>query len=265
MPREARRLSNNKVYHCMIRGVNQQDIFFEEQDYLKFQEIIKRTKQKFLYQLYSYVLMPNHIHLEIKDENQKLSQIIHNIATIYAKYFNDKYQRKGHLFESRFLSKNVESQYYILNLIRYIHQNPVKAGISSIDKYKWSSYSEYFINECIDCKDKIVDKEEILKMVEEQEKTEVKDFFKFNNRTIKFEDSIELLEFEMRSKLKDEEVIYFINKKLGISNIQEIQNYNVVKRNKIIQEIKKIKGVTQPQIARILGLSVGIVERVKKE
>ena len=58
----------------MIRGVNQQDIFFEEQDYLKFQEIIKRSKQKFLYQLYSYVLMPNHIHLEIKDENQKLSQ-----------------------------------------------------------------------------------------------------------------------------------------------------------------------------------------------
>ena len=108
----------------MLRGINKQDIFFEEKDYLEFQSIIRRTKKKFLYQLYSYVLMPNHVHLEIKDENQKVSKIIHSIATSYANYFNKKYERKGHLFENRFKSKTVENAYYILNLVRYIHQNP---------------------------------------------------------------------------------------------------------------------------------------------
>ena len=144
MPRQARSVSDNKIYHCMLRGINQQDIFIEKQDYLKFQEIIESTKKKFLYKLYSYVFMPNHVHLEIKDENQKLSQIIHSLTTSYANYFNKKYQRKGHLFENRFQSRNVENPYYILNLVRYIHQNPVKAGISSIDKYYWSSYLDYF-------------------------------------------------------------------------------------------------------------------------
>lgn len=109
------------MYHCMLRGINKQDIFFEEKDYLEFQNIIKKTKEDYLYQLYSYVLMPNHIHLEIKDENQKLSQIIHSMATSYAIYFNKKYQRAGHVFENRFQSKNVENSYYILNLVRYIH------------------------------------------------------------------------------------------------------------------------------------------------
>ena len=94
MPRQPRRKSHSKVYHCMLRGINKQDIFFVEKDYLEFQNIIKKTKENFLYQLYSYVLMPNHIHLEIKDESQELSQIIHSMATSYAIYFNKKYQRK---------------------------------------------------------------------------------------------------------------------------------------------------------------------------
>ncbi len=102
MPRQPRRKSHSKVYHCMLRGVNKQDIFFEKKDYLEFEDIIRKTKKKFLYQLYSYVLMPNHIHLEIKDENQKLSPIIHSMATSYANYFNKKYERTGHLFENRF-------------------------------------------------------------------------------------------------------------------------------------------------------------------
>ena len=147
MPRQPRRKSHSKVYHCMLRGINKQDIFFEEKDYLEFQDIIKKTKKNFLYQLYSYVLMPNHIHLEIKDKNQKLSPIIHSMATSYANYFNKKYKRVGHVFENRFQSKNVEDHHYMLDLIRYIHQNPVKAGISQMNRYKWSSYLEYFEGE----------------------------------------------------------------------------------------------------------------------
>lgn len=261
MPRQPRRKSYSKVYHCMLRGVNKQDIFFDKQDYLKFQEIIYKTKNRFLYQLYSYVLMPNHIHLEIKDENQKLSQIIHSMATSYANYFNKKYKRVGHLFENRFQSKNVENSYYMLNLVRYIHQNPVKAAISTIDKYKWSSYSEYFENENLKDEKKLVDTYEILYMFSPEIKNAQKEFLEFNRKTLQFQESSELLEYEMKNKLTDEEVIYFIKEQLGIDNIQEIQNYNTKYRDEVIQRIGKIQGVTQNQIARILGLTVKIVQK----
>ena len=93
MPRQPRTKSKSKVYHCILRGINKQDIFFEKQDYFKFQEILKRSKKIFSYKLYSYVLMPNHIHLEIKDEFHKLSKVMQHIATSYAQYFNKKYKR----------------------------------------------------------------------------------------------------------------------------------------------------------------------------
>lgn len=245
----------------MLRGINKQDIFFEEKDYLEFQNIIRKTKNKFLYQVYSYVLMPNHIHLEIKDNNQKLSQIIHSITTSYVNYFNKKYERKGHLFENRFQSKNVENTYYVLNLVRYIHQNPLKAGICKMERYKWSSYFEYFNDEKIEEENKIVDTEEILNMFFPKKEEAKKKFFEFNKKVFKFQESIELLEYEMKSKLADEEVIYFIKEELGIYNMQEIQKYNVKQRDKIIRKIKKIKGISQPQIARILGINIRMIQK----
>ena len=261
MPRQPRKRSHSSVYHCMLRGINKQDIFFDKKDYLEFQNIIKKTKNIFFYQLYSYVLMPNHIHLEVKDENQKLSQIIHSMATSYANYFNKKYKRVGHLFENRFQSKNVENSFYMLNLVRYIHQNPAKAGISKMDRYEWSSYSDYFEKENLKDESKIVDTEEVLLMFSQEKDKAKREFLEFNRKILKFHDSIELLEYEMRNKLTDEEVIYFIKEELGIYNIQEVQKYNISNRDKIIQEIRKIQGVTQQQIARILGINIRIVQR----
>ncbi|MCI8759954.1 MAG: transposase [Clostridia bacterium] len=260
MPRQIRRKSYSSIYHCMLRGINQQDIFYEEKDYLKFQDIIRKTKKNYLYQLYSYVLMPNHIHLEIKDENQKVSQIIHCIGTSYANYFNKKYKRKGHLFESRFLSKNVENIPYMLNLVRYIHQNPLKAGINEMENYRWSSFFEYFKSEDISKEDKIVDTQEVLEIFLPKKEETKKAFLEFNKKNWKFYESSELLEYEMKNRLTDEEVIYFIKEEIGIYNIQDIQKYNNDYRNELIRKIIKIKGVTQVQVARILGLTVRVIQ-----
>ncbi len=263
MPRISRRKSQSDVYHCILRGINKQDIFFEEKDYLKFQDIIRKTKETYLYQLYSYVLMPNHIHLEIKDKNQKLSQTMHSIETSYANYFNRKYERKGHVFENRFQSKNVENDFYRFNLVRYIHQNPLKAGISKMEQYQWSSYFEYFKNEKIEEKDKIVDVKEILEaFYPDKDSFKAKEaFMNFNQKTFNFQKSKELLEYEMKNKLTDEEVVYFIKEEIGIDNIQEIQKYNKEYRNETIKKIVKIKGITQPQIARVLGITTNIIQK----
>ena len=88
------------------------------------------------------------------------------------------------------------------------------------------------------------------------------EFIEFNNRTIKFEESLELLEYEMRNKLTDEEVIYFIKQKLNIDNIEKIQNYNKKDRNDIIRKLKNTKGITQPQISRILGINIRLVRKI---
>ena len=128
-----------------------------------------------------------------------------------------------------------------------------------MDKYIWSSYSEYFKNEGLK-EDILVDTKEILLMFSSEKERAKEEFLEFNRKSFKFQDSMELLEYEMRNKLTDDEVIYFIKEELGIYNIQEIQNYNIKSRNEIIQKIKKIQGVTQPQIARILGITVKMVQ-----
>lgn len=262
MPREPRKISASQVYHCMLRGINKQEIFFDSQDYLKFIKEMSNIKKIFSYKLYSYVLMPNHIHLEIKDENEKLSQIMHNIQLRYSLYFNKKYKRTGHLFENRFKSKAVESEIYKLNLVRYIHQNPAKAGIGEIDRYRWSSYNDYI--EKNEKKVELTDVEEILEMFSINHENAKEQFISFNNEEQKYSNSKDLLEYEMKNNLTDEEVIYFIKENLKISNIQEIQNYNSKSRDKIIKEIKKISGVTQKQIARVLGINLRIVQRASK-
>ena len=261
MPRQPRRKSGTNVYHCIIRGINKQDIFLDRQDYFKFKKEIKLTQEIYSYKLYSYVLMSNHIHLQIKDEKENLNQFMKSLQIRYANYFNKKYNRTGHLFQDRFKSKTVEDLYYFLNILRYIHQNPVKARISKVDMYEWSSYKEYICNK----QDLISRKERnfVLQLLSNNEKEALSRFMKINKELVKISDSKELLEYEIKNNLTDSEVIYWIKDKLGISNIQEIQNYDKEKRDKTIAKIKQIKGCSQKQISRILGINLRIIQRAK--
>lgn len=254
MPRQPRDKSVSGIYHCMLRGINKQDIFFDEQDYLKFIKEIKRTKELYSYKLFSYVLMPNHIHLEIKDEKDNLSNIMQSMQIKYSNYFNQKYEREGHLFQNRYKSIPVESKSYIINLIRYIHQNPEKAKIDKTENYNWSSYQDYQ-------KDKeIIDSEVVFKYLdEENEQTKKEKILELSREIIKIEDSKFLLDCEIRKKLTDEELIYFIKNRLEIENIQEIQKYNKENRIKLLKKIKDIKGWNYLQMSRVLGISIRLV------
>lgn len=160
MPRKARNISSTKVYHIIFRGNDKQDIFFDEQDYNKFIKEIKRTKETYKYKLYAYCLMANHIHLIIYDQENQFSKAMQSLAIAYSSYFSQKYDKVGHLFQNRFLSKNIETGEYLLNVCRYIHQNPVKAGISDMKDYVWSSYQEYI------GKEKRIEKKQILSLLE---------------------------------------------------------------------------------------------------
>jgi REP element-mobilizing transposase RayT len=89
--------------------------------------------------------MSNHIHLLIKEGKEDLGIVFRRIGSKFVYWYNWKYKRSGHLFQDRYKSEVVENDKYFLTVLRYIHQNPVKAGIvGSMIKYPWSSYNEYF-------------------------------------------------------------------------------------------------------------------------
>ena len=112
-----------------MRGINRQNIFEEEDDYERFLDILKACKSKSDCKLYAYCLMGNHFHLLLKVEKEDLEMIIKRLAGSYVYWYNLKYRRCGHLFQDRFISEAVETDPYLLTVIRYIHHNPVKAGI----------------------------------------------------------------------------------------------------------------------------------------
>lgn len=96
------------------------------------------------YRIFGYVLMDNHYHILVQTMEKKLQEIMHQINNKYSKYFNYKYKRVGHVFQGRYKSIIVQDERYFIGVLRYIHQNPMKANICiTVDEYKWSSDGFY--------------------------------------------------------------------------------------------------------------------------
>ena len=146
MPRVARKRSRTGIYHVMLRGVNRQQIFFDEEDNSCFIGLLGHYKKKFGFKLYGYCLMGNHVHLLIQEGPQPIASIFKGLGTAFVFWYNAKYERTGHLFQDRFKSEPVNNQGYFLTALRYILQNPVAAGFcSSPEKYPYSSAQEYLV------------------------------------------------------------------------------------------------------------------------
>ena len=144
MPRIARKKSCSNIYHVMIRGINRQNIFEEDDDRLCFMKILNHCKEISGFRLYAFALMSNHIHLLIEPAGESLNTVFARIETRYAMWFNRKYRRTGYLFQNRYRSEAVETELYFMTVLRYILQNPMKASIEGrLGTYRWSSYLAY--------------------------------------------------------------------------------------------------------------------------
>lgn len=251
MPRTSRKKSNSRIYHIIVRGINKQDIFFDKQDYNKFIKEIKNTKEKYQYGIYAYCLMPNHVHIEMRDNEGCIEKIMKSLMVAYASYYNKKYDRVGHVFQDRYLSKEVENDEYVLDLQRYIHQNPQKAGIFKTEEYKWSSYKDYIT------KSGITDIQYVMKLLD----MEVEKFKKYNE-DYKYK-ARTVYEFEITRKLTDEQAKAIIEETLQINNLQEIQKYERRKRNKILAKLKDLEKIIYiSQISRVTGINRKMIERI---
>lgn len=145
MARKAVVIYEGAIYHIYQRG-NNKDFIFEDDSIKSFiLKYLKEYNKKFDYELLGYVIMDNHYHFLIKTNKESISTIMFSINNLLGKYVNEKLKRTGHAFDSRYKCKLVETEAYLVWLLRYIHRNPVKAKIcSDINDYRWSSHYLYY-------------------------------------------------------------------------------------------------------------------------
>lgn len=175
MPRGARVKSETGIYHVMMRGIGLQDIFIDDESCMRYLDTLARYREEFNFELYAYCLMSNHLHLLIREGIEPLACSMKRIGVSYVYWYNWQYGRKGHLFQDRYRSEPVENDGYFLTVLRYIHQNPLKAGmVQDVGDYKWSSYNEYLH------KPFLVNVDFVLEMLADDREEAVKMFVQFN-------------------------------------------------------------------------------------
>jgi len=158
MARRQRAKSGTGIYHVMLRGINKQDVFLDDNDFESMLRIIKDIQFRFNpnedlepireCSIYAYCILHNHMHILIKEGEQSISEIMKRIQDRFVIIYNRKYDRVGHLFQDRFASEPVNDFPYFRQLIRYIHRNPIKAMEAHLpEDYPFSSWREYLYSE----------------------------------------------------------------------------------------------------------------------
>lgn len=258
MPRTLRVFGRKRVNHVIIRGINKQDIFIDNQDKEKIMKEIKNTKEKYHYELYAYVIMPNHVHMQIYDKEQNISNIMNSLQTRYVNYFNKKYERVGHLFQGRYFHKIIEDDSYFSNNIRYIHKNPEKAFLARKEEYKWSSYNEYINND-----NSLVDINVFLNLLDTNREIALEKFKEYHK--IDEEDKFfDYIKYELQNKLTDEQLIEVLKDKLEIQNIQNIQKYNSKAMSELLKDIINIPCISINQLSRVTGINRKLLSNIRE-
>lgn len=254
MPRRAREKSESGIYHIILRGANRQEIFHDDEDCLRFLETVERYKKQIDIRIYGWCLMGNHIHLLLGEGYEEISVTMKRIGVSYAWYYNWKYNTVGHLFQDRFKSERVDRDKYLITVIRYIHQNPAKAGlVKKLADWKWSSCIGYYGGETYP--PGLLDSELILGMFSEERTSAIAGFKEFNE--IRNEDKC--LENETSKRLTDDQARSEIKKIIPVTVMVQIKSLPKAQRDEIISKVKEIEGLTQRQAARILGISPNLI------
>ena len=245
MPREPREKSKTGYYHILLRGISRQNIFEDEEDNQRFLTTLFKYKKELEFEIHAYCLMGNHVHLLLKDEKDELELIMKKISCSYAYYFNNKYERVGHLFQDRYKSEPIEDETYYLTVIRYIHQNPIKAGLTKNCQYTWSSY-DLFINQS-----KIIETDFSLELLGGTAK-----FAEYH----KCDEKNNCLEIVETVRMTDQKAKELLKQKFGMNNFVSIGKLEIAERNIVLRELKK-NGVSIRQLERLSGLNRGVIQK----
>jgi len=252
VPRVARIKSKSGIYHIIMRGINRQIVFEENEDCVKFIQTLQKYKAICKYRLYAYCLMGNHLHLLLMEGTEPLGNAMRRICSSYVLWYNKKYDRVGYLFQDRFKSEPVEDDGYFLTVLRYIFQNPVKAGIvTKIKDYKWTNYTDY-----IEESNK-TDTDFVLDIFNTNRERAIRSFIEYINKT----NDDKCLDIPGKRQLTDEDAKKIIKDHCHIYNTLDLHKFDVNKRNQYLKELKEGYGLSIRQIERLTGIGRGIIQR----
>lgn len=254
MARQARTNSSTNVYHVMIRGNNKLAIFQSS----SYRKMISNIFQKEAYEknvdIYAWCIMNNHLHLVLLVDFEVLPKYMSKITSTFAQRYNYFEDRIGHVFQGRYRSQPVESDTYLMQVIRYVHNNPVKANITTnASEYKWSSYNLY------------------LSPSVTREKAYILSSYFHNDINIfrhyhtmdDTEDHLDISEDMLTNRINITQVIIQdYCDRLKIQSILDVKN-NVTRREEIIVKLIKKSNLSNRKIASITGFSCSMIRDIK--
>lgn len=255
MARQARIKSNSGIYHVMIRGINKEKIFLRDADKAKLIKEIKNIRSEEDFSLIAYCIMDNHLHLLIKENDNNLAVIMKKINVRYAMYFNKLQERCGYVFQNRFRSEAVEDDKYLLGVIRYIHNNPVKASMTNdLTNYKWSSVNDYINGNVTLLCEKYINY--ILNLF-----ANTNEFIKFHNKS---DNNLYIDTYEEEQNNINYIVQNTIEEFTDKNGLIDYKEFTQAHRDKLAKILLNLNLITQYEVAEICNLSLNKVKEIKK-
>lgn len=241
MPRKPRKQSSLCINHIILRGINQQIIFEDSYDFLQFISILKHYKEICKFKLYAYCLMDNHIHLLMEHSSDDFAVIMKKIEVKFVRWYNHKYNRIGNLFQDRYKSEPINNICYFQTVLRYIHQNPLHAGLETrLGTYRWSSYNDYVYSDS-----SLVDIDMPLSLFENH-----LNCLEFLNT----ESQDKCLEHYSSYRIPDTEALKLIRQKTNCESPSDFQHLELFTRNQYLKQLFQY-GLSIRQLSRLTGIS----------
>lgn len=245
-----RSVSEADLYHVVVRGTGRMIIFEDDEDRLRFLKSAWDLLGDHRGEILAYCLMDNHVHLLMRMELPLLSDYMHQLNTGYARRFNLRHGRVGHLFQGRFFSEAVTSDEQLLSTVRYIHRNPVKAGMTPTCDFEWSSYRKYLAGP------KSAGAKSVLDVF-----GGIGPFARFHEEGSSAHD-FDGFEGSAAHRLDDGEIPLIAAAALGFDDFPSISSLPKDQRNACLRKLKDA-GLSVRQIERLTGIGRGIISRAK--
>ena len=253
MPRTPRKLSESGIYHVMLRGIDRIQLFYDDDDHRAFLERLAHNKDRYGYSLLAYALMGNHVHLLIQEGRSGISSEIKSIATSYAHWHNNRYERSGYLFQGRFKSEAITGDAHLLAALRYILNNPVKIGLPI--NY-WTSYNDYMSS--ANKENTLTDTTFVLKMFSERPDEAKRLLAEFLTDAV--DEKLAFIEDEQKVRHKDADAIEIIKELAQVRYCGEVASMDRNDRDLALAMCKE-RRLSVRQLSRLTGVNRNIVQR----
>ena len=254
MARQLRKTSSTGIYHVVFRGVNHCNLFEERRDFETLLEIFTEEQKRIPFSIYAYCLMDNHVHLLIREDSPgDIAVVMRDVLAPYASGFNYKYQRNGALIADRYKRECVQDEHYLLAAVRYIHQNPVRAGmVSTIGNYRWSSYRDY-----VSDRPAFAQTDFVLSLFSEKRSEAIQEFISFHETTEDRDCSL-----SGSPRRPEEQIRSELLAALNGTEPNALCGLPKPERNEKLAALRK-RGFSIRQIERATGISKAIIERCR--